>query len=164
MPSNGRARDDLRTHQCRPRRMPLPWIACAAALLSAACTEGRSRPGLEPEPPVVSDSASAVVYGRVVRRDYNVAAGARVGAVIKRQDCAGQDIARVPGTNANASGLYLVELTVQSEPFRGCILLEVDATLNTVHPDTIVLVPDVQFRRFPPERDSVRVDVMLKRL
>ncbi|HEY8469503.1 MAG TPA: hypothetical protein VIL18_07665 [Longimicrobiales bacterium] len=136
---------------------------CAAALLSAACNEERSRPGLEPEPSVASDSASAVVYGRVLQRDYSVAAGARVGAVVRRQDCTGEDIARIPGTNANAFGAYWVELTLKLEPFRGCVVLEVDATPGTSPPDTIVQLPDVQFRRFPPERDSVRLDVMLMR-
>jgi len=158
MPSNRTACHAVRIHRRRPRRTLLPPVVCAAALLSVACNEGRSRPGLEPS--VTSDSSSTVVYGRV-RQFGNPVVGARVGAMVRREDCTGRNIARIPGTYTDHLGAYRIELAVKSEPFRGCVLLEVDADLDTLRPDTVVEMPGVRFRPFPPTRDSVRKDVTL---
>lgn len=160
MPSNGTAGNGVRTHRRGPRRTHRPWVVCAAALLCAACDNDRSRPGLEPS--VATDSASTIVYGRVWHIDHP-AVGVRVGATVRRQDCTGSQIARIPWTHTDELGVYRLELAVESEPFRGCVLLDVDATLDTLLPDTIVLLPDVRFRPFPPTRDSVRKDVTLLR-
>jgi len=160
MPTNRTATDAVRAHRRTTRRTLWPWVAGAAALLSAACDDDRSRPGLEPS--IATDSSSTVVYGRVWRFDHP-AVGARLAATVRRQDCDGPSIARIPWTYTDQSGYYRIELVVDAEPFRGCVLLDVDITLDTLLPDTVVPLPNVRFRPYPPTRDSVRKDVTLMR-
>lgn len=154
------ATNAARTHRPHPRRALPPWVACAAALLTAACND-RSRPGLEPS--VTADSASTIVYGVVQQAGRGPAGGVRVRAAITRQGCAAPTFARIPETHTDQFGAYRLELAVESEPFQGCVLLEVDFTLETLQPDTVVLMPGVQFRPFPPSRDSIRQDVTVTR-
>src|SRR5690606_10502779 len=144
----------------RPRRALPPWVACVAALLAAACND-RSRPGLEPS--VGPDSASTIVFGVVQEAGRGPVAGGRVSAAVRRQSCTGRELAHVPWTHTDQFGAYRLELAVESEPFEGCILLEVDLTLETILPDTVVPMPGVQFRAFPPSRDSIRKDVTVTR-
>src|SRR5690606_29983532 len=154
------ATNAARAHRRRPRRALPPWVACVAALPAAACND-RSRPGLEPT--VGPDSASTIVYGTVFESGRGPAAGVRVRAAVTRQGCSAPTFARIPETHTDQSGAYRLELAVESEPFEGCVLLEVDVTLETLQPDTVVPMPGVQFRPFPPSRDSIRKDVTMKR-
>jgi len=154
------ATNAVRTHRRRPRRALPPWVACVAALLAAACND-RSRPGLEPS--AAPDSASTIIFGTVRDNGLSPVPGVRVRAAITRQGCTAPTFARIPETHTDQSGAYRLELAVESQPFEGCVLLEVDATLETLSPDTIVPIPGVQFRPFPPSRDSIRKDVTMKR-